>query len=70
MPRSLYGDVDAISVKRSPEYMYICGQNSREHMKLIGQVLGVSYCLGSVIKIFKFNTSLHTEGWVGVGGCV
>jgi len=49
MPRSLYRDVDAISVKRSPEYMYICGQNSREHMKLIGQVLGggigVSYVL-------------------------
>jgi hypothetical protein len=44
MPRSLYGDVDAISVKRSPAYMYICGQ-----MKLIGQVLGggigVSYVL-------------------------
>ena len=66
MPRSLYRDVDEISVKRSSEYIYICGQNSREHMKLIGQVLGdgigVSYCLGSVIKIFKFNTSLHTEG--------
>ena len=43
MPRSLYRDVDAISVKRSSEYMYICGQNSREHMKLIGQVSAIAW---------------------------